>query len=121
MNLEVTEMENVAVVSVKDSVLQEDAVRFRAVIADLIDKNRCRIVIDMQSTQYISSMCLAAIVSNKKKANRESGDIKLAAINPLIRRLLETTRLLGEIQVFATVGDAVASFRGAAAGKKPAV
>ena len=109
--VDLEEKDGVSVVFIDGNVLQENVPIFRVKLLELIEANKMRIVLDMISCNYISSMCLAAIVDVKKKVTEKGGAIKMARVNKLVANLLETTNLIKQIEVFDDITSAVKSFK----------
>jgi anti-anti-sigma factor len=102
---------NVSVVFIEGNILQEDVLVLRKELLDLVEDGKVNIVLDMISSNYISSMCLATIADVKKKVNDLGGNLKLAEPNELIRNLLEETNFIQIIETFDNVDAAVKSFK----------
>ncbi len=111
MKIRIEEKDGVTIVFIDGNVLQENVPLFRVKLLELIESDITRIVLDMLSCNYISSMCLAAIVDVKKKLIEKKGDVKIARVNKLVLNLLETTNLLKQIEVYDDVPAAVRSFK----------
>ena len=71
MKIKIEDKEGVSVVFIDGNVLQENVPIFRVKLLELIEANKLRIVLDMISCNYISSMCLAAIVDVKRKVSEK--------------------------------------------------
>jgi len=101
---------NVSVVGIDGNVLQEDVSVFRKALLHLVEEGKIKIVLDMMSSNYISSLCLATIADVKKKVKDLDGDLKLSRINKLVQNLLDTTNLIKKVETFDDVNAAVKSF-----------
>jgi anti-sigma B factor antagonist len=110
MNLSIREEGSVVVVVVSGNILQDNVSLFQNRLNELLENKKHRIVLDMGASSYISSMGLAVIIDVKVRLGKVKGDIKLAHVNNLIKNLLETTRLIEKIKLYATVEEAAASF-----------
>jgi anti-anti-sigma factor len=110
MKIKIEEKEGVTIVYIDGNVLQENVPLFRVKLLELLEADTTRIILDMIACNYISSMCLAAIVDVKKKLIEKKGDIKITRVNKLVLNLLETTNLLKQIEVFDNINSAVRSF-----------
>ena len=111
MKIKIEEKEGVTIVFIDGNVLQENVPLFRVKLLELLEANATSIVLDMISCNYISSMCLAAIVDVKKKLVEKNGDIKIARVNKLVLNLLQTTNLMKQIEVYDDIAAAIASFK----------
>jgi anti-anti-sigma factor len=111
MKIKVEEKDEVTIVYIDGNVLQENVPLFRVKLLELLESDVTRIILDMLDCNYISSMCLAAIVDVKKKLTEKNGDVKITRVNKLVFNLLETTNLLKQIEVFDTIAAAIRSFK----------
>jgi anti-anti-sigma factor len=111
MKIKIEEKEGATIVYIDGNVLQENVPLFRVKLLELLEAETTRIILDMVACNYISSMCLAAIVDVKKKLVEKHGDIKITRVNKLVLNLLETTNLLKQIEVFDNIGAAIRSFK----------
>jgi anti-sigma B factor antagonist len=110
MKIRIDTQGDVSIVSIDGNILLQNVPVFKMKLLDLTKQAKVKIVLDMVSTNYINSTCLAAIVEVKKKLNDIGGDLKLSGINQLVRNLLETTVLIRKIEIFDDVDSAVRSF-----------
>ncbi len=83
---------------------------FRKEIATQIVDHGPRLVFDCSALSYMDSSGLGVFVSCLRKALAEGGDIRLTALKPKVRMLLELTRVDKVFQIFVTVDEALASF-----------
>ena len=67
MKIKIEEKEGVTIVYIDGNVLQENVPLFRVKLLELLEAETTCIILDMIACNYISSMCLAAIVDVKKK------------------------------------------------------
>jgi len=111
MKVKIEEKEGVTIVFIDGNVLQENVPIFRVKLLELLEAEKNFIVLDMIACNYISSMCLAAIVEVKKKVIEKHGDIKMARVNKLVVNLLETTNLVKQIELYDDIAAAVKSFK----------
>ena len=111
MKIKIEEKDEVTIVVIDGNVLQENVPIFRVKLLELLEADKNCIVLDMIACNYISSMCLAAIVDVKKKVTQKNGDIKMARVNKLVINLLETTNLMKQIEVYDDVAGAIKSFK----------
>ncbi len=110
MKIRVIEEKNIAVVTVDGSISQECVPLFRVKLLELLMEGKCKLILDMQHTQYLSSMGLAVLVEVKKRATEVSGDLKLASMNYLVKNLLTMTNLIKKIEAFDSVEEAIAAY-----------
>jgi anti-anti-sigma factor len=92
------------------NIMQENVDVFKNRLHDLIDNGKIRIVLNLGSTNYISSLCLSVIINVKNRLSALNGDIKIVMANRLIRNLFEITNLTKKLEIFNTPEEANASF-----------
>lgn len=110
MKVRVIEHGDIVEVIVEGNVLQENVSYFKNRILDLINDGKIKIVLNMGSTDYISSLCLAVLIDAKSRLSILQGDLKIAVVNRLVRNLMEITNLVRKIEIYDTIEDATASF-----------
>ena len=111
MKIKILEKGNVTIVSLDGNIMQEDVTLLRNRLDDLMHNGQIRIVLDMKGVSYLSSMCLAVIIDMKARLSAQKGDLKLAAVNQLIRNLFEMTRLIRKIEIYNLTDDACGAFK----------
>ncbi|MBN1127356.1 MAG: STAS domain-containing protein [Chitinispirillaceae bacterium] len=110
MKIKIQEQGLVTVLSLEGNIMQEDVTLLRNRMDDLIHNKRVMLILDMNGVSYLSSICLAVIIDMKNQLNAHQGDLKLAAVNQLIKNLFEMTRLIKKIELYETVDEACRSF-----------
>jgi len=100
----------ITILSVSGGLLQESVDRFQKTINELYEKGRVKLVLDMEFCNYITSMSLAVIFHSRKKFLAQGGNIKVAKMNALIKKLFEMTNVKKTIEVFDTVENAIDSY-----------
>jgi len=111
MKIKIQDQADISVVSLEGNIMQEDVSMFRNRLDDLMHNGRVKVVLDMNGVSYLSSMCLAVIIDTKNRLAAQKGDLKLAAVNQLIKNLFEMTRLIKKIEIYDSVEDATAAFK----------
>lgn len=71
-----------------------------------------KLVADFGAVDYTSSAGLRVLLATLKQARSRGGDLRLAALNPDVRKVLELSGFTKILTVFATVAEAAASFGG---------
>jgi len=69
-----------------------------------------KLVLDMQSMEYMSSAGIRAVVKVSQAAEKNGGAVKIASAPDSVQALLYTVGLNQKIGLFATIDEAVASF-----------
>jgi anti-sigma B factor antagonist len=110
IDIEVKEIGTVTVVAPRGDVDMAVAEDVRRRLADIVDRGRARLVLDLGAVVYIDSSGLGALVAAMKRARAAGGDIKVCALENDVRALFEITRLDTVLAVHATRQDAVAAW-----------
>lgn len=80
-------------------------------LGQIIDaRENVRMVVNLETVQYLSSAGLGRLVALLKKATAGGGQIHLAELQPDICELFEVMRLTQIFTVFDTVDDACTAF-----------
>lgn len=79
-------------------------------VAFLTSLERVNVVVDLDGTESIDSLGLTMLVESQEKLRTIGGDLRISAINPYNRKILELTRIDQSVEVFETVLEAVKSF-----------
>jgi anti-sigma B factor antagonist len=88
-------------------------------IDSLLEKGANRILLNLEGVVSISARSLGEIVSIYVTVKKNSGQFKLFNLKPLVRELMETTKLLTVFDVFENESQAVASFQRHADASRP--
>lgn len=97
--------EGIDIVSVKGSILTEKNSDFSMELMKFVEKKH--VVLDLESTTFISSSGLGSIMGFVKKIRENSGDMVIAGPNKFILNTLKITQISSVIQIFSSVDDAV--------------
>ncbi|MEE9603584.1 MAG: STAS domain-containing protein [Thermoguttaceae bacterium] len=107
MNLPIEIFGDVIVAHTPEELGAEQADEFEEYLPSL---ERNNIVLDVDNTETLDSKGLTAILNAQDKLREQQGDVKIAAANPVNRKIFEITRLDQQLEVFESVVDAVKSF-----------
>ena len=112
MTIEQRAMNGVTIFDIQGDMMidtMEDMALFKTV-RSLLQEGRTRFLVNLQGVQRIDTMGLCNIVEAFITTQRKGGMLKLAGINPHVRKVLETTKLLAVFEVYDSVSTALASF-----------
>ena len=107
MNLQTEIFGNVIVVHTPKELGIEQCSAFESWIPSLDRRN---MVLDLDATETIDSMGLAALLNVQDRLRDKGGEAKIATTNATNRKILEITRLDQQLEVFDSVVEAVKSF-----------
>lgn len=102
------------VVTVRGNLDIDSATVFATTLDQVLDQSQPRIVVDLSGVEFCDSTGLSAFVVGHNRARRAGGWVRLAAPSDWMGRLLQTVGLAGQIPVYPTVAEALAT-RGDAA------
>ena len=83
---------------------------FLAALTGLIRAGTRSLVVDLGGVDYTSSAGLRSILSAQKDIRREAGDLRLAAVQPDVLKVLKLSGFTSIFKIYDTVEAAVASF-----------
>lgn len=79
-------------------------------LQDYINAGRIKLVLDLESIEYIDSAGLGEIVRAMKRAREAGGDLRLCGVHGQVGKIIEITGLNKAIAVYPTREEAVASW-----------
>ena len=79
-------------------------------LQDYLNAGRIKLVLDLESIEYIDSAGLGEIVRAMKRAREAGGDLRLCGVHGQVGKIIEITGLHKAIAVYSTREEAVASW-----------
>ena len=113
METSITERDTVTVVAIRGSVDSLNAEQLTTAFAVPIQAGRTRLVADFGAVTYTSSACLRSLLATVKDCRRLGGDLRIAALQPQVERVLSISGFTSIIKIFSDCEGAVESFRAA--------
>ena len=110
LSIETDIAQNVAFVKVNGRVDSESAPELENELTKLLKENRNKIVLNLQSVEFLSSAGLRALVRALKDAQKSGGDVHLVAVSEPIEVILRTVGMLQMFKMFSTNEEAAAGF-----------
>jgi len=111
MELSIREDGRVTIVSISgDLVIGEPEAAFKKEILRLHEKGKADLLIDCTSLRFVDSTGLGALVRALTTSQNEGGQVKLLAVGPHLKKLLEMTKLDSVFEMFDDREQAVSSF-----------
>jgi anti-sigma B factor antagonist len=83
---------------------------FFAAVRGALRPGRPMLVLDLQQVPHVDSAGLEALLDVQDELRARGGEVKLAALPPVVRDALRATRLIQQFQVFGAAKAAVGSF-----------
>jgi anti-anti-sigma factor len=103
--------EGAAVVRIEGSVDGLTADELLAALDGQVDSGQVCLVADLAALEYTSSAGLRALLGTVKRARNKGGDLRLAAVQQPVFKVLDLAGFTGILKIFDDVPSAVASFK----------
>lgn len=110
LSIDTDKRQPVSIMMVKGTVDSETAPEFESALLKLIDQNCDKIVLNLESVEFLSSAGLRAMVSALKGARKSGGDVYLASVPEPIKGILLTVGMMQMFKMYSTNEDALAGF-----------
>jgi anti-sigma B factor antagonist len=111
VEITLTERDDTTIVKVTGSVDGLSAGQLSSSFGPPIAEGRVRLVADFSGVNYTSSAGLRSLLGAVNDSRRQGGDLRIAALQPQVERVLALSGFTAIIQTFADVEAAVASYR----------
>ncbi len=109
----------VEIIELTRATLQE-AQEFKNILAEDINNNYLKFVVDLKECEFIDSTFLSTLVTTLKLLLNKGGNVKLSSVNTEVQSLLELTGTHHIFEIFKTRKEAVQSYSNENKGKKTA-
>lgn len=110
MKIERQRIGTVEVLSPIGTLIDDDAERFTRLLMERLRSPNSRVVVSMHDVPYMDSGALEGLLDAVDELAGYAASLKLAALTPTCREVLELTGLSGKFRLFNEVQDAVKSF-----------
>ena len=114
MNITTSQQGTVTTVAISGSVDSLSADSLTESFAGEVNAGRVKLVADFSTVSYTSSAGLRSLLAAVKDSRRLGGDLRIAAAQPDVLRVLSLSGFTSIIKIFDTVDAAVASYGQAA-------
>ena len=108
VDLSTRECDGHVIVALRGELDIADAVSVAAALAAVAAREP-EIIVDLAGLEFIDSSGVAALARGRKQARHAGGDLRLAAAQQQVLRVLTLTRLIEVFPVHASVGEAAGS------------
>ena len=108
VDLSTRECDGHVIVALRGELDIADAVSVAAALAAVAAREP-EIIVDLAGLEFIDSSGVAALARGRKQARHAGGDLRLAAAQQQVLRVLTLTRLIEVFPVHASVGEAADS------------
>ena len=110
MNIEAERRSHVTVLAISGSVDGATAPVLVASFREQVAGGAIHLVCDFALVDYTSSAGLRALLETVKETRQRGGDLRLAAVQPDVRRILDLAGFTQILKLYGSVEEAVASF-----------
>jgi anti-sigma B factor antagonist len=110
MELSVSERKPAHVVSVVGSLDALTSADFSSFMSEQIQQGKNRLVMDLGQVDYMSSAGLRAILAVLKEARQLGGDLRLAAAQPGVEKILTLSGFMSILKFYTSIEEAITSF-----------
>lgn len=110
MQIATTHHRTVLVLAITGSVDSLNADALTQHLAEPITRGQVRLVADFAQVDYTSSAGLRSLLATLKTCRAAGGDLRLAALQPQVARVLEIAGFTSILNIYADVDQAVNSF-----------
>lgn len=107
MTLEVERKGDLLVVSPHGRLGEVESQQLEREIVGLIDQGARKMVFNFADVPFITSTCLGVLMLAHKRVRPDGGFIRIAATQPLVRQILEITKLTRLFGLYDGVAEAV--------------
>lgn len=110
MEITSTPHDQVVVVSIQGSIDSLNADQLTDAFMAHLKTGAVRLVADFEGVSYTSSAGLRSLLATVKDSRRQGGDLRIAAVQPGVERVLSLSGFTSIIKTFPDVTRAVASY-----------
>ena len=110
MEMYMQEMHPINVVAVQGSIDALTASDFTQFMSDQIQQGASQLVADLSQVEFMSSAGLRAILAALKEARQHGGDLRLAAAQPGVEKILKISGFTSILKAYPSVDEALSSF-----------
>jgi anti-anti-sigma factor len=110
VDLSVKQVNQTTVVTVAGSVDALTAGEVASFLSEQIGAGQNQLVADLSQVDFMSSAGLRAILATLKESRQQGGDLRLAAAQPGVDKILKMSGFTSILKAFSTVDEAIASY-----------
>ena len=111
MQITITQQDPIGVLAIAGSVDSLTAEKLTADLNAQVHAGQVRLVVDFREVDYTSSAGLRSLLGTLKDCRRLGGDLRMAAVQPSVLRVLSLSGFASIIKMFDDVTSAVASYQ----------
>ena len=109
VSLEVERRGDVCLVSPHGRIGEAEAYAFQRELLALVDQGATKIILDLSDVSFVTSSFLGALMIVHKRVRQRGGYVRVASPQPLVRSILEITKLTKLFGSYRTTREALAA------------
>lgn len=110
MEIQDKQVSDITVLTLKGSIDAMTAPKITEYINELVRKGNIKLVADFSGVDYTSSAGLRVLLGAIKETRAQSGDMRLAGVQPDVLKVLNLSGFTNILKLFDDVDSAVASY-----------
>lgn len=112
MKIKSYEVYNAVIIELQGNVMGgPEASEFKELLHKLIEEGKKNVVVDLANVKFMNSSGLGMLISGLTTMRNNGGDMKLANVTEKIESLLMITKLITIFEHYASVDEAVKSYK----------
>lgn len=106
-----SEMNDIILLTLKGKLVSSDDVEeMYLTIKELISKDHKKIILDLKSVNWISSLGIGSLMRSLTTVKSSGGDLRLAGVSQKIKKIFSITKLDSVFQLYHNLDEALKSF-----------
>lgn len=110
ISIETDNSNNIVIMNVMGRVDSNTSPELDHALANLLQNEKDKIVVNLEQVDYLSSAGLRVLVQALKDTQKSGGNLHLATISENVEMVLRTVGMLQMFKMFSTTEEAVAGF-----------
>lgn len=110
MEITSSKMNHAIVISIEGSIDALTADQVTNYFSERMHEGNIQFVADLTNVDFMSSAGLRAILATLKQSRQQGGDLRLAAAQPGVEKILKMSGFTSILKTYPTVDEAVADF-----------
>jgi len=112
MNYSVSEQDDIVVISLSGKIMGgPEATEINEKFNQLIDDKKLKIVIDLDSVEWMNSSGLGILIGAVSLFRKNNGQLRIINVSERIQNLLKITKLAGIFESCSSLEEAISSFK----------
>lgn len=104
-------VEGIDIVALSGRLVMADVPEVRRRLLQIVEQGNGKLVLNLEGVGFMDSSGLSVLVSTLKSARIKNGEVVLLGLTPIVRSLIELTRLQQIFEIFEDEAAALARLR----------